>query len=145
MVIGSAATYVGFGRIRRYGARVRVLEVHRFDIPEEEIEPVSLPALIITEQSTLNRFGCLTPTDRLVVVVLDENGEWVDREKNLVPQRDVDFTQLPSDWEEMYRYIAAEHLGAGSRELTRLDMKLLANALGATYLAGARARSRGIV
>jgi len=135
-VIGTAAVYIGLRFVQHYGKRVRVLEVHRFDAPESEIGPFTLPALVITDEVTLQRSGGLTPTDQLAIGLLDANGRWVRGDvKYRVPVRDVDFNQLPANWEEMYRYIAREHLTAGM-----LDTTGLSEALAAAYLAGARSR-----
>ncbi len=139
-VIGATAVYIGLRFAQHYGKRIRVLEVHRFDAPESEIGAFTLAALVINDELTLKRLGGLTPTDRLVVGLLNAAGQWVDGATYLVPNRDVDFTQLPANWEEMYRYIAHEHLSAGM-----LDTTGLSEALAAAYLAGARARALGLV
>lgn len=139
-VIDSKAVYIGLNFAQHYGKRVRVLEVHRFDTPESEIGPSTRPVLVIKDEGTLKELGGLTPADYLVVGLLNVDGRWVDGVKYRVPNRDVEFTQLPANWEEMYRHIARKHLSAGMRDTTGL-----AEALAAAYLAGARARSRGIV
>jgi len=138
--IGATATYVGVRFAQHYGKRIRVLEVHRYDEPESQIGPLTLPALVIKDERTLQRFGGLTVTDRLIIGLLNADREWVDRVKYLVPNRDVDFTQLPANWEEMYRYYAHQHLSAGMVDTTGLS-----DALAAAYLAGARARSLGTI
>jgi hypothetical protein len=138
-VIDATAVYIGLKFAQHYGKRVRVLEVHRFDAPGSEIGPFTLPALVIKDERTLRRYGGLTPSDQLAIALLNADGQWVDGVKYLVPNREVDFTQLPANWDEMYRHIAHEHLSAGMVDTTGLG-----EALAAAYLAGARARSRGI-
>jgi len=137
-VIDASAVYLGHSFAHHYGRRVRVLEVHRFDVPESDIGPFTLPALVIKDELTLKRSGGLKPADRLAIGLLNADGLWTNCMKHLVPQQEVDFTQLPANWAETYRYITHEHLRAGT-----LDTTGLREALAAAYLAGARARSRG--
>ncbi|MEO7736442.1 MAG: hypothetical protein ABIY55_36120 [Kofleriaceae bacterium] len=139
-VIDATGVYIGVNFAQHYGKRIRVLEVERFDEAESEIGPFTLPALVIRDECTLTRFGGLAATDRLAVGLLNADGQWTHGVRYRVPARDVDLTQLPANWEEMYRHIAHQHLSTGM-----LDTTGLAEALGAAYLAGARARSRGLV
>jgi len=99
VVIGSTVVYVGTRLARYSGPRSRVLEVHRFNEPENEIGPCTLPALVMTDEATLKRHGGLKPGDRLAVALLDGDGLTA----HLYPAREMAFiaadgAMLPNNW-----------------------------------------------